>query len=125
MTKELIEGGSNVEVDENNKKEFVLRLCEALMTKEIEEQINAFLQGLYAIIPRSFLSMLLPSDLGLIIAGTRTIDFEDMKRHCQYELLSNESDLAKWFWEILSEFNQEQLGSFLSYISGNYNKTLG
>ena len=120
VTRSLVEGGSNIEVNENNKNEYVLRLCEALMMKEIEGQISAFLQGLYAIIPRSFLSMLLPSDLEVIIAGTRTIDLEDMRSHCRYEFLSDDSDLVKWFWEILSEFDQEQLESFLFFISGNY-----
>ena len=119
VTKELIDGGFDVDVDESNKKEYVLKICEAMMTKEIEAQIGAFLKGFHAIIPRRFLSFLSPSDLGLIIAGTPTIDLEDMKKHCRYEYLRSDSDLAKWFWEIVSEFTQEQLGSLLFYVSGN------
>ena len=119
VTKELIDGGFDVDVDESNKKEYVMRICEALMTKEIEAQTGAFLKGFHAVVPRRFLSFLSPSDLGLIIAGTPTIDLEDIKKNCRYEYLSSESTLVKWFWKIVSEFNQEQLGSFLFYISGN------
>jgi len=118
VTKELVENGFEIEVTEKNKKEYVMKVCEALMTKEIEPQIAAFLKGFRAIIPMRFLAYLSPSDLELLISGTPTIDLEDWKTHCQYEYVDKDSNLIKWFWEIVSEFTQEELGSLLFFISG-------
>ena len=119
VTKELVEGGFDIEVDEFNKKEYVMKLCEALMTKEIGSQLEYFIKGFRAVLPARFLLHLSPSDLGLIISGTPTIDLEDMKKNCSYENFDGDSDLAKWIWEVLSEFTQEELASFLYFISGN------
>ncbi len=30
------------------------------------------------------------------------------------------SDIIKWFWEILEEFNNEMRSSFIFYVTGKY-----
>ena len=88
------------------------------MTQEIEPQLNAFLKGFYYLIPSSFLTYLTPSDLGIMISGSPTIDFKEMKQTAQYEGCSKKDRFVKWFWEIVKAFNQEELASLLFFISG-------
>lgn len=118
VRKELIEGGYDITVTEDNKKEYVMMFCEALMIKEIGPQMESFLKGFRTILPARMLSHISPSDLGLLISGTPTIDLEDLKANSSFEGFSSNSKVVKWFWEILTEFTQEELASLMYFISG-------
>jgi hypothetical protein len=50
-TLDLVENGSNLSLTEKNKKQFVLSLCTAKMTKNIQSQCQAFIQGIEDVIP--------------------------------------------------------------------------
>jgi len=69
ITQELHEGGFDTDVTEHNKKDYIKRVCEAKMTKEIERPIQAFLKGFQSILPKDCLTHLSSSELELIIAG--------------------------------------------------------
>ena len=73
-TLDLIENGRNVEVTENNKKEFVKAMAYAKMAKEIESQTEAMIQGISEIIPTEALSIINEKDLGVRLAGVPSID---------------------------------------------------
>lgn len=70
----MIENGRNVEVTENNKKEFVKAMAYAKMAKEIESQTEAMIQGIADIIPQDAFSIISEKDLGLRLAGVPNID---------------------------------------------------
>jgi Ubiquitin-protein ligase len=118
ITRELIPKGENIKVDNDNKKEYVKKFCGALMVKEIEPQIQAFLKGFRSLIPLKYISHLSSSEFELLITGVQVIDKEAMKRTCSYQNCSPDSQLAKWFWEILDEFQPEELSSFIYFLSG-------
>ena len=118
MTLELLEGGFDTILTETNKKDYVKKVCEERMTKEIEQSIKAFLKGFRLIIPRKFLSHLSTSELEILIAGASSIDLEDMKKHAVYNGYNASSQIEKWLWEILEEFKQEELAAFLFFVSG-------
>ena len=118
VTLELFEGGSDMIVTEVNKKDYVKKVCEARMTKEIEKPLRAFMKGFRSIIPKNFLTHLSTSELEIIIAGTPQIDLEDIKKHVQYNGYSSSNQIVKWFWEILEGFKHEELAAFLHFVSG-------
>jgi len=118
VTLELFEGGLDIIVTEANKKDYVKKVCEARMTKEIERQLRAFMKGFRTIIPKNFLTPLSTSELEIIIAGTPEIDLEDMKKYVEYGGYNSSSQIIKWFWEILEEFKHEELAAFLYFVSG-------
>ncbi len=123
ITQELHEGGFDTDVTEDNKKDYIKKVCEAKMTKEIERPIQAFLKGFQTILPKDCLTHLSSSELELIISGTPEIDLEDMKKYTTYEGgYSLSTNIIKWLWEVLAEFNREELGAFLYFVSG-INKT--
>jgi len=125
VTLELLEGGFDTIVTETNKKDYVKRVCEARMTKEIEKPLKAFLKGFRRIIPRNYLSHLSTSDLEIIIAGAPEINLEDMKKYAEYSSGYNAtSQIIKWLWEVLAEFKQEELAAFLYFVSGKFVKRI-
>ncbi len=62
VIQELCEGGYEIEVTEENKKDYIKKVCEAKMTKEIQKQTQAFLKGFRTILPTEFLSYLIPCE---------------------------------------------------------------
>lgn len=73
-TVELIENGNQIDVTEENKKEFVKAIAYAKMAKEIQPQTEALIQGISEIIPIEALSIINEKDLGVRLAGSQKID---------------------------------------------------
>jgi hypothetical protein len=72
--KELIENGRNIPVTEDNKFEYVQKLCYAKLYEEIKPQIEAFNAGFYEIIPQKMVTIFDHRELELVISGLPTID---------------------------------------------------
>jgi len=71
---ELIPGGRNIRVTEENKHEYVDRVVEHRLTTAIRPQINAFLEGFNELIPRELISIFNDKELELLISGLPDID---------------------------------------------------
>ena len=110
--------GENIELTDENKREFVRLMCQRKLIEEIQEQITAFKKGFHLLIPEKAMSLLSPSDLEYIVAGEQVYDLADWKRYTNYEKITRNDDLAKWFWEILESFNNEELSQYLYFVTG-------
>ena len=77
MDHELIPGGRNIRVTEENKKAYVDAVADYRMTAAIRPQINAFLAGFHDLIPRELISIFNDKELELLIAGLPDIDGEE------------------------------------------------
>ena len=70
----LIPGGSETEVTNSNKKDFVKRMAYAKMADEIFEQSEALILGIHEMIPENEISILTEKDLGMRLAGSPKIN---------------------------------------------------
>lgn len=116
--RELIANGYNISVTDANKREFVNRICEIKMKGDVQEEIIAFLQGFYLMIPADFLQGLFPSELQLLISGPSTIDVNQMKATAKYSSYTINDNVIKWLWEVLFSFNQTELSAFVLFVTG-------
>ena len=71
---ELVENGNQIDVVENNKKEFVKAMAYAKMANEIAAQTEAVIQGISEVIPMEALAIIDEQDLGVRLAGVPSID---------------------------------------------------
>lgn len=71
---ELIPGGRNIRVTEENKHEYVDLNAEHKLTTAIRPQINAFLEGFNELINRDLISIFNDKELELLISGLPEID---------------------------------------------------
>lgn len=78
---ELIPGGRNTKVTEENKYQYVDLVVEHQLTTAIRPQINAFLDGFHELIPRELISIFNDKELELLICGLPDID-------CKYSVYS-------------------------------------
>jgi len=116
---ELKEGGSDIFVDEENKKDYVKQICEYRMTKQIRKQLKAFLKGFRMVVPQELISHLSTSELEIMISGESQIDLAEMKKHAAFRNYSKDDQIVKWLWEVLEEFSQDQLTTFYYFVSGS------
>ena len=118
QTVDLIENGRNIEVTENNKFDYVQKLCSSKLYDTIKPQIDSLLQGFYAIIPQKLISIFNYRELELVISGLPTIDIKDWKNNTVYENYNEESPVIKNFWEIIESFDNDERAEFLQFVTG-------
>ena len=116
-TRELKEGGLDIIIDESNKKEYVKAVCEARMTTDIQDQLKAFIKGFRMVLSQDMLSIFTASEFEILISGSPIIDLKDMKENTLNNF-GRDADTVKWLWEILEEFDQAMLASFVFFVSG-------
>ena len=109
--------GSTKEISDANKKEFVKSLAYSKLVQEIDEPLKEFKKGMFEIVPHQLLKILLPSELLTLLAGEANIDVKEMKK---YAVLQNPPSVkvTNWFWEVVEEFDQDQLSNLMFFITG-------
>ncbi|KAL8595169.1 hypothetical protein ACOMHN_013842 [Nucella lapillus] len=117
-TRELIENGCNILVTEQNKREYVKLVCQMKMTGAIRQQLNAFLEGFYDIIPKKLVGIFTEQELELLISGLPTIDIDDLKANTEYHKYQPTSLQIQWFWRALRSFDQAERANFLQFVTG-------
>lgn len=115
---ELIPGGRNVRVTEENKHEYVDLNAEHKLTTAIRPQINAFFEGFTELINRDLISIFNDKELELLISGLPEIDLDDLEANTEYTGYTAASPVVQWFWEVLHTFNKEDMARLLQFITG-------
>ena len=110
--------GENILVGINNKDECVDLYIDWFFNKSIEEYFNSFEKGFFCAFNRNLTKFLKPDEVELIICGTELLDFNELKKACQYKEYTKDSETIKYFWEILLDFNEEEKKKFLSFVTG-------
>ncbi|KAJ4965082.1 hypothetical protein NE237_016931 [Protea cynaroides] len=115
---ELIPGGRNIRVTEENKHEYVGLIAEHRLTTAIRPQINAFLEGFSELISRDLISIFNDKELELLISGLPDIDLDDLRANTEYSGYSAASPVIQWFWEVVQGFSKEDKARLLQFVTG-------
>jgi E3 ubiquitin-protein ligase HUWE1 len=78
---DLVEGGREIAVTDDNKYEYVRLIAHHRMTTAIRTQIDSFLEGFHELIPPEFISIFDAQELELLISGLPDIDLDDLRAH--------------------------------------------
>ncbi|KAH9282670.1 E3 ubiquitin-protein ligase HUWE1 [Echinococcus granulosus] len=124
-TRDLVENGRNIVVTEANKHEYVRLVCQERMTGAIRQQLGAFLEGFYSIIPKSLINIFNEQELELLISGLPNIDIDDLRANTTYSKYQPTSPQVEWFWQALESFDQEDRARFLQFLTGTSRVPLG
>lgn len=74
VTIELKPGGEDIEVTQDNKKEYVDAIVAYRIQRRVREQFDAFTEGLLELIPRELINVFDERELELLIGGMSEID---------------------------------------------------
>lgn len=116
--RDLIPNGRNVPVTEQNKMDYVRLSCQMKMTGAIKQQLQAFLEGFYDIIPKRLISIFNEQELELLISGLPNVDIEDLRNNTEYHKYLASSLQIQWFWRALRSFDQAERAKFLQFVTG-------
>lgn len=115
---DLKPGGRDIEVTEENKHEYVELVSEWKISKRVEEQFKAFIDGFNELIPQELVNVFDERELELLIGGLAEIDVEDWKKHTDYRGYQESDQVIQWFWRCIKEWDSEQKARLLQFTTG-------
>ncbi|RHZ66601.1 hypothetical protein Glove_306g8 [Diversispora epigaea] len=118
VTVDLKENGQNIPVTEENKKEYIDLITEWRVSKRVEEQFKAFMEGFNQLIPQDLISVFDERELELLIGGIAEIDVDDWKKHTDYRGYTESDDVIQWFWKCVRSWDSEKKSRLLQFTTG-------
>ncbi|EMC97125.1 hypothetical protein BAUCODRAFT_67918 [Baudoinia panamericana UAMH 10762] len=118
VTVELKPGGKDIEVTNENKKEYVELITEWRIQKRVEEQFNAFIAGFHELIPADLVNVFDERELELLIGGIADIDVDDWKKHTDYRGYTESDAVITNFWKCIRSWDAEQKSRLLQFATG-------
>lgn len=118
VTVDLKPGGRDIEVTNENKKEYVELITEWRIQKRVEEQFNAFVAGFHELIPADLVNVFDERELELLIGGIADIDVDDWKKHTDYRGYTENDVVIQNFWKVSIYAVIGPYRLMLTYITG-------
>ncbi|XP_066513935.1 E3 ubiquitin-protein ligase HECW1-like [Hoplias malabaricus] len=117
--RELKSGGTNVQVTEKNKKEYIERMVKWRVERGVVQQTQALVRGFYEVVDSRLVSVFDARELELVIAGTAEIDLNDWRTNTEYRGGYHDGHIViRWFWGAVERFNNEQRLRLLQFVTG-------
>ena len=117
---ELIEGGKNINLNNENKNLFIEKVIYYENYVRYEEQIEKMREGFFSLFKEETFKLFNPEEFNFQLSGQKTIDLEDWKKNTIYKGHYNENNQTiKYFWEILSELSQNDLFIFFHFCTSS------
>lgn len=122
---ELKAGGADIQVTEENKEEYLNLVTEWRMTRGIEEQTKAFLDGFNEVVPLEWLQYFDERELELMLCGMQEIDVEDWQKNTIYRHYAKTSKQVQWFWSFVKSADNETRSRLLQFVCGTCRVPVG
>lgn len=122
---ELKPGGADILVTEENKQEYLKLVCEWRMSRGIEEQTKAFLEGFNEMVPLEWLQYFDERELELMLCGMQEIDVDDWQRNTVYRHYTKTSKQIQWFWQFVRACDHEKRSRLLQFVCGTCRVPVG
>jgi len=117
-TEDLIPNGRNIDVTNENKKEYVDLMVKWRIEKRIAEQFQAFKEGFQELIPQDLINVFDERELELLIGGIAEIDVDDWKKHTDYRGYTESDEVIQNFWQVVRSWDGEQKSRLLQFTTG-------
>ncbi|KAI1650174.1 HECT-domain-containing protein [Daldinia loculata] len=115
---DLIPNGRNIDVTNDNKKEYVDLMVKWRIEKRISEQFQAFKEGFHELIPQDLINVFDERELELLIGGIADIDVDDWKKHTDYRGYTESDEVIQFFWQTVRSWDGEQKSRLLQFTTG-------
>ncbi|XP_078274932.1 E3 ubiquitin-protein ligase Itchy-like [Rhinoraja longicauda] len=125
QTHELKPDGNNILVTEENKEEYIGLVAEWRLSRGVEEQTQAFLEGFNEVLPLHYLQSFDAKELEVLLCGMQEIDLNDWQRNAIYRNYTRNNKQIIWFWQILKEMDNEKRMRLLQFVTGTCRLPVG
>lgn len=115
---ELIEGGQNIEVNNENKIEYINLMLEDKFSKNFTAEIENLSSGFRAVIDKRRIDLLYSSnEIRQFINGNEIIDINDWKKNTEYSYKYEKH--YKMFFTVISEWTVYKQKKLLKFVTGS------
>lgn len=116
---DLIPGGRDIIVDDDNKEEFIQRKVEYLFIDSVSIQLKCFLEAFYEVVPPELIVIFDHEELNYLLSGSDIIDIQDWKDNSKYSDDLVHDPVIDWFWEIVEDLPPESLSHLFEFLTGS------
>ncbi|RXG70066.1 Ubiquitin-protein ligase E3C [Armadillidium vulgare] len=116
---ELIPNGTNIPVTNQNCIEYIYRMADYKLNKQIAKQCQAFKEGVFNVVGSRWLRLFDWRELQMMVSGASTpIDIEGLKTNTVYSGAYNENHpTIVTFWKVVSNFSESQCRQLLKFVT--------
>ena len=128
IEEELIPNGSQEMVTYENRVRYIALLVDCHLRKRLDTASKAFMNGLSAIFPPSWLRIFSPKEINMLLGGGKDghVDIQDLKKHCKltggYTATSRP---IKLFWKVVASMDQNTIRKLLKFATATTAAPLG
>ncbi|XP_030021451.1 E3 ubiquitin-protein ligase Su(dx) [Manduca sexta] len=117
--------GDKERVTEANKEQYLQLVTQWRMTRGIEEQTSAFLDGFNEVVPLEWLKYFDERELELMLCGMQEVDVDDWQRNTIYRHYTRSSKQVLWFWQFVRQMDNEKRARLLQFVTGTCRVPVG
>ncbi|KAL4443784.1 hypothetical protein ABPG75_011521 [Micractinium tetrahymenae] len=122
----LREGGADIPVTEENRREFVELYVDFWLNRSIHSQFEAFAKGFLMLCGGPALQLFSATELERLVCGNPFLDFDGLQKNARYEGgYSAEHRVVQWLWQVVGELTQEERKLFLKFFTGSDRAPIG
>ncbi|KAI9266359.1 hypothetical protein EDC94DRAFT_35995 [Helicostylum pulchrum] len=126
LTCDLKPDGAKTLLTSENSAEFVDLYTRFVLSKSVEKQFNAFREGFQLVCQDSAIKIFRPEEVEQLICGSSDLDFDALEQSTVYDGgWTKDSDIIKYFWEIVHSFTDEEKKKLLFFATGSDRAPIG
>lgn len=115
----LKEGGENIPVTEENKREYVDLVLYNRLVDGVRPQLAALVEGFLELVPASCLQGIEWSELETLLCGSQKLDIDEWRAHTVYTgLFDQHSELVATLWHLIADMTQHDRALLLRFVTG-------
>jgi len=119
-TYDLVPGGGNINVTNDNVKEYVNLYVKYILEDSVEKPFSAFYKGFHRICGGKALDMFRYEELELLTCGNPILDFEALERVTKYDDgFTSNSQTIQFFWKAVHSFDDNEKRLLLKFATGS------
>ena len=117
---ELVAGGANIEITNENKFEFIRMNFSFGLVEGIKEPLRCIREGLFSVVSRKLFEQLRVDEVCKLVNGHETINFDDLQNFTEYLDEFNETHpTIIVFWKVLKSFDNSKATKFVKFVTGS------
>lgn len=117
---DLVDGGSEIDVTNENRERFVQLYVDYKLSKSVEKQFTAFCRGFHLVCGGPALTLFRPEELEMLVCGSVELDMTEFEQATKYANgYTKDTTVIKWLWEFLYSLSGKDLRRFLEYVTGS------
>lgn len=109
ITRNLVDCGQKIKVNEDNKEVFIRKTLEARLTNELVFEYQALSKGFWNVLPQDYLFKLCPLELAALYAKNPEINFKVLMEKMKCVDIHDGDDSVEIFWEVIALLDQQDV----------------